>query len=274
MFRERACELRRIGDLNPGGWLHPTALAVYFPSCWVGGVTSAIVRKRRPGEPGRRASPENRTRMPGRRGVFVRALCAQRGRQPVTPHHPSPPQGPGRGCGQSSSGRCQSDDAPRLCSGPLGKRSGLRRHAVPSRTAVRIPTRRASRGPVERSVPACIECYAFVVHTATGAHPRSPGGKQSGYVPTEAGTAPAVAALELAAARVPTPRLRPSCWGLPPNGRSRLPGPRAHRRGPASGRRRDLPPCLCQRSTRRYTVVWCISQCGGSVSDSDGAHIT
>jgi len=92
MFWERARELRRIGDLNPGRCHHLTALAVYFPSCRIGGVTSAIVRKRRPDVPGRRASPENRTRLPGTRGVFVRALCAQRGSLPVTPHHTFPPQ--------------------------------------------------------------------------------------------------------------------------------------------------------------------------------------
>ena len=61
------------------------------------------------------------------------------------------------------------------------------------------------------------------------------------------------------------PEVEAVMLGLPLNGRSRLPGPRAHRRGPASGRRRDLPPCICQRSTRRYTVVWCISQCIESV---------
>ena len=61
------------------------------------------------------------------------------------------------------------------------------------------------------------------------------------------------------------PEVEAVMLGLPLNGRSRLPGPRAHRRGPASGRRRDLPPCIRQRSTRRYTAVWCISQCIGSV---------
>ena len=39
MFLEQACELRRIGDLNPGGCHHPTALAargtvVQIGSAW------------------------------------------------------------------------------------------------------------------------------------------------------------------------------------------------------------------------------------------------
>ena len=30
------CELRRIGDLNPGGWLHPTALAARVAAVRIG----------------------------------------------------------------------------------------------------------------------------------------------------------------------------------------------------------------------------------------------
>ena len=85
---------RRIGDLNPGGWLHPTALAVSFQPCHGSVIMSAMVRKRRPGMPESRASSGTGPGRLGMRGAYGHAMATQRGGIPVTSGH-LPPQ-PGR----------------------------------------------------------------------------------------------------------------------------------------------------------------------------------
>ena len=45
MFWDRAWELRRIGDLNPGGWLHPTALAARVASVRISSTWTAVLNR-------------------------------------------------------------------------------------------------------------------------------------------------------------------------------------------------------------------------------------
>ena len=78
---------RRIGDLNPGGPLNPTALAVSFPPYRAGAAMSAMVRKRRPRMPESRASSGTGR---GMRGAYGRAMATHGRAMPVIA---SPPRG-------------------------------------------------------------------------------------------------------------------------------------------------------------------------------------
>jgi hypothetical protein len=73
-IRQSAWSKRRIGDLNPGGCCHPTALAVPLHPCRSGGLIAAKARNRRPPVP--ETSAIYRV-MPGFRRASVRASCVR-----------------------------------------------------------------------------------------------------------------------------------------------------------------------------------------------------
>ncbi len=70
--RKTPGRVRRIGDLNPGGCCHPTALAVLFFALRTRPRVFAIAPERRSQRLSRAAQDRDR---PGLRGTLVRALC-------------------------------------------------------------------------------------------------------------------------------------------------------------------------------------------------------